>query len=84
MLQCPAAVDFWQAHGWLFLIGVTLFPRLTMLSFVSVPFGLLVWAVGRAGQPCRRQSARNTDSSVTRAMHLSRLGLLRLATLGRQ
>ena len=36
-------MDFWQVHGWLFLIAVTFFPRLTMLFAVSVPFGLLAW-----------------------------------------
>ncbi len=37
-------MDFWQVHGWLFLIGAAIFPRLTMLFFVSVPFGWLAWA----------------------------------------
>ena len=36
-------MDFWQVHGWLFLIAVTFFPRLTMLFAVSAPFGLLAW-----------------------------------------
>jgi hypothetical protein len=36
-------MDFWQVHGILFLIGITFFPRLTMLFAVSVPFGLLGW-----------------------------------------
>jgi hypothetical protein len=37
-------MDYWQVHGWLFLIAVTIFPRLTMLFAVSVPFGFLAWA----------------------------------------
>jgi hypothetical protein len=37
-------MDFWQVHGWLFLIGITIFPRLTMLFAVTAPFGLLAWA----------------------------------------
>ena len=37
-------MDFWQVHGWLFLIAAAVFPRLTMLFAVSVPFGLLAWA----------------------------------------
>lgn len=36
-------MDFWQVHGWLFLVGVTLFPRLTMLFAVTAPFGILAW-----------------------------------------
>jgi hypothetical protein len=36
-------MDFWHVHGWLFLIGATFFPRLTMLFAVSAPFGLLAW-----------------------------------------
>jgi len=36
-------MDFWQVHGWLFLICVAIFPRLTMLFAVSVPFGFLAW-----------------------------------------
>ena len=36
-------MDFWQVHGWLFLVAVTFFPRLTMLFAVSAPFGLLAW-----------------------------------------
>ena len=36
-------MDFWQVHGWLFLIAVTFFPRLTMLFAVSAPFGILAW-----------------------------------------
>ena len=37
-------MDYWQVHGWLFLIGATFFPRLTMLFAVSMPFGILAWA----------------------------------------
>ena len=36
-------MDFWSAHGWLFLIGVALFPRLTILFFANVTFGLFAW-----------------------------------------
>ena len=36
-------MDFWDVHGWLFLIGIAAFPRLTMLLAVSVPFGWLAW-----------------------------------------
>jgi hypothetical protein len=44
-------MDFWQVHGWFFLIGLVVFPRLTMLiagtvwkfmSFAS-PWGILAW-----------------------------------------
>jgi hypothetical protein len=37
-------MDFWQVHGWLFLVCAAIFPRLTMLFAVSVPFGFLAWA----------------------------------------
>ena len=37
-------MDFWQNHGWLFLLGITIFPRLTMLFAVTMPFGFLAWA----------------------------------------
>lgn len=36
-------MDFWQVHGIFFLIFITLFPRLTMLFAVTIPFGLLAW-----------------------------------------
>lgn len=36
-------MDFWQVHGIFFLIFATLFPRLTMLFAISVPFGPLAW-----------------------------------------
>jgi hypothetical protein len=36
-------MDFWQVHGIFFLIFITLFPRLTMLFAVTVPFGFLAW-----------------------------------------
>ena len=36
-------IDFWQVHGWWFLIFITFFPRLTMLFAVATPFGLLAW-----------------------------------------
>lgn len=34
--------DFWNVHGLLFLIFITLFPRLTLL-FSSVAFGGIFW-----------------------------------------
>ena len=36
-------MDFWQVHGIFFLIFITLFPRLTMLFAVTIPFGILAW-----------------------------------------
>ena len=36
-------MDFWEVHGILFLIFITLFPRLTMLFAVTIPFGFLAW-----------------------------------------
>jgi hypothetical protein len=36
-------MDFWHVHGLIFLVCVTLFPRLTMLFAVSAPFGPLAW-----------------------------------------
>lgn len=38
-----SVIDFWQVHGIFFLIFVTLFPRLTMLFAVAVPFGPFAW-----------------------------------------
>jgi hypothetical protein len=37
--------NFWDHHGILFLIFITLFPRLT-LFFSSVPFGGILWWLG--------------------------------------
>lgn len=37
--------NFWDKHGLLFLLFITLFPRLT-LFFSSVPFGGLFWWIG--------------------------------------
>ncbi|MCX6599167.1 MAG: hypothetical protein NTV70_22675 [Acidobacteria bacterium] len=34
-------MDFWQQHGWLFLIGCAFFPRITTLFFSAASFGLL-------------------------------------------
>jgi len=39
------ASNFWEHHGILFLMFITLFPRLT-LFFSSVPFGGLFWWLG--------------------------------------
>ena len=36
-------MDFWQVHGWWFLIFIALFPRLTMFFAVTTPFGWLAW-----------------------------------------
>lgn len=36
-------MDYWDAHGYLFLIFITLFPRITMLVATSVSFGLYLW-----------------------------------------
>ena len=32
-------MDYWQEHGWLFLLGCACFPRITTLFFSSVSFG---------------------------------------------
>lgn len=37
--------DFFEIHGWFFLISIAIFPRLTLL-FSSVPFGGILWWVG--------------------------------------
>lgn len=37
--------DFWDVHGVLFLIFISMFPRLTLL-FSSVPFGGFFWWLG--------------------------------------
>ena len=39
------AMNFWQIHGFIFLICIFFFPRLTLL-FSSVPFGGLFWWLG--------------------------------------
>ena len=37
-------MDFWQVHGWLFLICIVFFPRITMLVAGTVgSFGPLGW-----------------------------------------
>jgi hypothetical protein len=36
-------VNFWDIHGWIFLVAIALFPRITMLVAVSSPFGWLAW-----------------------------------------
>lgn len=42
--QIGLGMDFWQHHGWLFLIAMALFPRITMLVVGTVSsFGLLGW-----------------------------------------
>lgn len=37
--------DFFEIHGWLFLVSITFFPRLTLL-FSSVAFGGFFWWIG--------------------------------------
>jgi hypothetical protein len=36
-------VNVWDVHGWMFLVAIALFPRITMLLAVTVPFGWLAW-----------------------------------------
>ncbi|MDP2668299.1 MAG: hypothetical protein Q8P07_00465 [bacterium] len=36
-------MDFWQIHGFWFLVFIAIFPRLTMLFAVTLPFGWLAW-----------------------------------------
>jgi len=36
-------MNFWDVHGWLFLVAIAIFPRLTMLIAVTTPFGWLAW-----------------------------------------
>jgi hypothetical protein len=44
------SIDFFTKHGWIFLISIALFPRLTLLVsgvlFHSVEFGGLLWWLG--------------------------------------
>jgi len=35
--------DFWQFHGWLFILTMFFFPRLTMLFATTVGGGFLYW-----------------------------------------
>lgn len=37
--------DFFEVHGWFFLVAISFFPRLTLL-FSSVPFGGFFWWLG--------------------------------------
>ena len=43
-------IDFFSKHGWIFLMSIALFPRLTLLvsGFIigSIEFGGLIWWVG--------------------------------------
>ena len=32
-------MDFWETHGWFFLLGCAFFPRITTLFFSTVSFG---------------------------------------------
>jgi len=36
-------IDFWANHGWLFLLGVTFFPRITLFLTGILPINLLGW-----------------------------------------
>ncbi|MCX6712674.1 MAG: hypothetical protein NTY66_00505 [Candidatus Vogelbacteria bacterium] len=36
-------MNYWEVHGILFLLGIALFPRITLLLATSVPFGILAW-----------------------------------------
>lgn len=36
-------MDYWDQHGILFLLGLTFFPRITVLFFSAVSFNLLVF-----------------------------------------
>lgn len=38
-------VDYWSRHGFWLLVGLALFPRLTLL-FSSIPFGGVLWWLG--------------------------------------
>lgn len=44
------AIDFFINHGWIFLISIALFPRLTLivsgLIFHSIEFGGIIWWAG--------------------------------------
>jgi hypothetical protein len=43
-------IDYFTKHGWIFLVSIALFPRLTLLVsgliFNSIEFGGLVWWLG--------------------------------------
>ncbi len=36
-------MNFWDDHSIWFLIGLTFFPRITLLFFSVTPFGILAW-----------------------------------------
>jgi hypothetical protein len=36
-------MNYWDVHGFLFLAGLTFFPRLTVFFFSAVTGGLLFW-----------------------------------------
>jgi len=36
-------MNYWQNHGWLFLFGMACFPRVTLLFFTTLSFGLWSW-----------------------------------------
>ncbi|CAM3269140.1 ComEC/Rec2-related protein domain-containing protein [Sphingomonas antarctica] len=36
-------MNIWEYHSIFFLVGLALFPRITLLFFASTPFGWLAW-----------------------------------------
>ena len=36
-------MDFWSVHGWMFLLCMAVFPRITMLVATNIIFGPLAW-----------------------------------------
>jgi len=38
------AVNYWDVHGILFLIGLMIFPRLTVIFFSAISGGFFLWA----------------------------------------
>ena len=43
MRLLEATMDYWDYHGWAFLLGCAAFPRFTTLFFASTPFGVGSW-----------------------------------------
>lgn len=44
-MESCAKVDYWDKHGILYILGLLTFPRLTILFFCTVEFGLFEWAL---------------------------------------
>lgn len=40
----PHHIDFWEVHGWLFILAICFFPRITLLLSSVASGGLLWWA----------------------------------------